>query len=229
MTHKQTATRYEIKLVTQEQHLHEARSWLRLHPMMFHQPYPTRRVNNIYFDTPHLHSLQENYSGVTERKKVRIRWYGDDTGTVNGTLEVKLKRAKLGWKISQLLPEPLSLECGSWNKIVEAIHAQLTEEFRHYLYQASTPVLINRYQREYYLSADGKVRATLDYSEETYDQRCSDRPNLTRATPSPREIVLEFKATADANHPLAKAVSHMPLRVSRCSKYVRGIESLVGT
>ena len=57
------------------------RHWLHMHPAGFFSPYPERQVNNVYFDTWDYRAYAENLAGVSERSKVRYRWYGDSAGS----------------------------------------------------------------------------------------------------------------------------------------------------
>ena len=44
---------------------------------MFKEVYPKRVVNSIYFDTDIYQDVWDNINGFGNRKKIRIRWYGD--------------------------------------------------------------------------------------------------------------------------------------------------------
>ena len=90
--------RYELKLVCEPHRLAQARSWIRLHPARFVVAYPPRRVNSLYLDTPDLSSLGENLAGVSDRQKLRLRWYGDSVRAIEPLLELKQKRNLLGRK-----------------------------------------------------------------------------------------------------------------------------------
>ena len=79
---------------------------IKTHPAIFNEIYYKRYVNNIYFDNLDLTSFKDNIEGVNERKKVRIRWYGDLFGLCkNPVLEIKYKKGFLGWKEKHLLPD----------------------------------------------------------------------------------------------------------------------------
>jgi len=54
----------------------EALAFVRRHPALFHEPYPERTVNNIYFDTPDFRHFHDHIAGTAQRLKVRVRWYG---------------------------------------------------------------------------------------------------------------------------------------------------------
>jgi hypothetical protein len=223
----QDLTRQELKLIAAPWMLPNVRTWIRLNGVGFYSPYPKRQVNNIYFDTPHLDSWAENLSGVTSRRKVRLRWYGEDAASVLGVLEIKCKRNKRSWKLSQSLSKPLDLTSSGWPDIVQIIHRELKEDLCRYFDFANSPVLINQYCREYYVSFDETVRVTLDYSPMLYDQRHTQRPNLHFSTPNIRDMVIEFKANPEHSEYLQELLQDIPLRISRSSKYSRGIAALM--
>lgn len=221
-------SRYEIKLTANDLMLPQVRAWLRVHPAAFRESYPCRQVNNIYFDTPDLISAFENLSGVSTRRKVRLRWYGDNWADIRGVFEVKRKRNMHGWKLSQPLSEKLDLSNMTWAEVISVIRNDLRDDLRMHLASTGLPVLINRYLREYYTSSDGIVRVTLDYRQRIYDQRYGAVPNLAFAVPPSGDLVMEFKSGCEYHRRLADVVSGVPLRLERYSKYVQGVETLLG-
>ncbi len=222
--------RYEIKIPCALHLLPQVQAWVRLHLAHWRIAHPPRQVNNIYFDTADCRMLNENLSGVGERGKLRLRWYGPDLQTVVGArLELKYREGTVGWKDVRPLDVTLDLSRLSWPEIYRTLCEVLCEaadtRFALLLAQFSYPVLINCYQRAYYVTADQAVRLTLDTGLRAYDQRYSHRPNLSRVAPMTEHVVVELKAAADrASYArLAEAVARFPLRPDRHSKYVHGM------
>jgi len=215
-------------MVTQHWHLHDVESWIRLHHAAFLPAYPQRRVNNIYFDTPDLSSFAENLAGMAERRKLRLRWYGDEWTAVEGILEHKCKRDFAGWKIQYPLTTKKDLTRMSWAGLVKSIENDVSDELKHELRMKWRPILINSYQRRYYISANHKVRATIDFALLCYDQRFSAYPNISRPSPGQRLIILEVKASVDDRNELADVVSGFPLRAGKHSKYISALEESLG-
>ena len=60
--------------------------------LFFRTQFPLRKVNSIYFDTYDYNSIRENLDGVSNKKKIRIRWYGDKNITKNPIIETKSKK-----------------------------------------------------------------------------------------------------------------------------------------
>jgi hypothetical protein len=219
-----TGLRYELKLVCDPHRLVQARSWIRLHPAGFIVAYPPRRVNSLYLDTPHLSSFDENLAGVSERQKLRLRWYGEDVREIEPVLELKQKRDLLGCKRQVRLPCKLDLT-SSWRKILGAVRACVEPEWRMVLQMTDQPILLNHYQREYYATPDGALRVTLDYACAAYDQRLSLRPNLRVPLPIADRVVIEIKAAPEHAERLQEAVAQFPVLRTRNSKYVGSLQA----
>jgi hypothetical protein len=219
-----TGLRYELKLVCDPHRLAQARSWIRLHPAGFVVTYPPRRVNSLYFDTLHLSSFDENLAGVSERQKLRLRWYGEGIREVEPVLELKQKRDMLGRKKQAQLPCKLDLT-SSWREILGTVRACVEPEWRVLLQTVDQPTLFNHYQREYYAAPDGALRVTLDYACAAFDQRLSLRPNLRVPLPIADRVVIELKAALEQAERLQEAVVQFPALRTRNSKYVGSLQT----
>lgn len=221
------STRYEIKMETEQSMLPQLLSWLRVHPAGFYKAYPDRQVNNVYFDTPHLSSFAENLSGISVRRKMRLRWYGNETENIQATLEIKCKRNQNGWKKSQRLSKALNLNNTSWIDLRKLIREELKPDIQSFFDHSCWPVILNQYYREYYLSFDAKVRITIDFSQKVYNQMLYGYPNVTFSVPTSNQVVVvEVKANTMHRENLAEIISHIPLRVSKHSKYALGMEAI---
>jgi hypothetical protein len=216
--------RYELKMVCAPVWLAQARTWIRLHPAGFRQAYPPRLVNNLYLDTPHLNSFNANRVGVSTRQKLRLRWYGktDGASTNKPILELKSKENLLGDKKQQVLDCVLDWK-RPYAHILQTIRDHAGTEWQQWLLTITRPTLINRYQREYYISADGTMRATLDFNQVAFGQRLARHPNFQRQLYLPDLVVIELKAVPEHSEQLQAAMAHFPIPRSRNSKYVNGI------
>jgi len=216
--------RYELKLPADAALLPQVRSWIRLHPEGFRAAYPTRLVNNLYLDAPGLTNLAENLAGQAERRKLRLRWYGDTPSPpiVHAILELKIKHGSVGDKRRLPLPEPLALNL-PYSDLLPALRAAVNEEWRPWLQRAGQPALINRYRRDYFVSPDGVIRCTLDYEQAFFDQRFSVYPNLSHALAALDRIVVEVKAPVSVGERLERAMDSFPIPRDRHSKYVDGL------
>jgi hypothetical protein len=219
--------RYEVKLVAHGLSLNLARSWIRTHGRAFVPSYPPRRVNNLYFDTHGLQWLEDSLEGISERRKVRFRWYGDATSAVQGVFEVKRKLDQVSWKVRYPLTGKYDLEKGPrWASTIPEMMAELPPWMKSEVGADWTPILINRYRREYYVSGERGVRITLDSGQEVYDQRLSAHPNLSRRALSQDTVIIEVKGGIEVWERVKDVVSELPVSITRNSKYTLGFEAI---
>lgn len=216
--------RYEVKFAAAGSHLDRVLAWLRLHPAGFRTAHPDRRVHNVYFDSHDYAAVDEKLAGDSARHKLRYRWYGERALPDAGVLELKCRRNTYGWKLQH--PVAAAPACSAWPAFVRALRAGLPVGPRGWLDEHPAVVLINRYERRYFVSADGRVRMTVDTGLAAYDQRLRARPNTTHAAPMPDQLVLECKF-ARADRELAVAcLGDVPIRVSAHSKYALAVAAI---
>jgi hypothetical protein len=120
--------RYELKVVADYELFNQIKSWLRVHPAVFFVIYPHRQINNVYFDAHSLASYEENISGISTRKKVRLRWYGESSSDIQGIFEIKFRRNFFGWKVLSPLSKVVDLSKFSWSEIGAVIRGDLPED-----------------------------------------------------------------------------------------------------
>ena len=214
--------RHEIKMVCDESTLPDLHVWINLHPEMFVEAYPPRRVNSIYFDSYEGDCLDDNLDGVSDRRKLRFRWYGEDHAHARGTLELKCKESRVGWKVLQPIPVVLDLTTLSWSEIMGLLRQHADGLVGIWLSAVDQPVVINSYMREYYESVDHQLRVTADYDLVAYEQVMYCAPNLVVPAPAAHQIVVEVKADAVLHTRVSDALSSFPWQVGRNSKYVTG-------
>ena len=220
--------RIEIKFVAYEIHHHTLLQWLRLNPAGFVVPYPDRLVNNLYFDTHDYAAFNDNLLGASSRTKVRYRWYGHSLGPDAGTLEIKCKRNYFGWKLHYQVDRAPYKPGANWRDIRQALLEQLPAEGKQTLNANPFPVLINRYYRKYFVSADGKIRVTVDTKQAVMDQRFKPCPNFIHRANLPHTLVVEFKFDRRDRKLASQVLQGVPLRVSRHSKYINGVRAIQG-
>jgi hypothetical protein len=217
------STRYEVKMVCLERQLPLVRAWLWLHPDAFVEAFPPRQVNNLYLDSQDLDCLNANLIGVSERSKLRLRWYGDNHTEVQGALELKRRSSQVGWKESCPIPVKLDLTRISWQELIWQLKEHARGNSAVWLSSADRPVLINSYTREYYVSADRQVRITLDYDQVVYEQVTYAAPNLVVRSPVEPCVVVEVKSDSDLHRRVSNVLTSFPVQTQRNSKYVDGV------
>jgi SPX domain protein involved in polyphosphate accumulation len=218
--------RQEIKFVTNSYNLSKILLWIKSSNCMFISPYPERWVNNIYFDTYNYQNYQENLSGESIRRKLRYRWYNNESEISPGRLEMKLKRNFFGWKeIYRVMENPYS-EGGNWKETISNISNAIPESASQILKLTNFPVIINRYKRMYFISADKKIRVTVDQDQSVCDQRYKQYPNFKKKANLPDTIVIEFKFSRDDVGEASNAMQGFPVRVSKHSKYMNAVDAV---
>lgn len=216
-------TRYEIKIPFPAEKTPEVMAWIHLHPEQWHTAYPPRQVNNIYFDTFSMANLHANLSGLSERSKLRVRWYGKNIERVEkAQLELKHKQGTIGWKSIYFIPGTLNLARYSWHHIMATLKTRInaaTNFFQRY----PVPTIINSYYRNYYTSPDEALRLTVDTNLMAYDQQMSLHPNIRHLSLPQPYIVVEIKTHPDNVERLTKVLSRISSRVTRFSKYIHAV------
>ena len=189
------------------------------------RPIRRRSVNNLYLDSPEFRDYHDHVNGVAHRTKTRLRWYGAWSGCIaTPTLEHKLKCGLVSGKVSHGLP-PLSMNGHVSRPDLEAafdsanLPALARSALRHL-----QPSLLNRYQRHYFQSADGRFRLTVDSGLQFAAARQAQGTGVSFCPPA-APVVVELKyGLAEAEY-AAPVTNALPFRLARCSKYVLGITS----
>lgn len=211
--------RHELKLAANEDALPRLRMALRLDRAGIRPLHPARLVQSLYLDTPFMRALEENLAGLSARKKLRLRWYGHGTSGVTAHLELKCRENSLGWKEILALPEPMELAGQTRQGFMAALQRGADPLWRTRL-AGVEPSQWVRYRREYFTSADRRVRITLDRELSFFDQRRLARLSDHEPTPSQRLLVLELKCAPGDLEAARGIVDRIPIPLGRCSKFV---------
>jgi SPX domain protein involved in polyphosphate accumulation len=218
--------RFERKFFISDFSIEEVTTAVELHPDFFSEIFEKRYVNNVYFDTDELSCYHDNIEGKSERVKLRIRWYGNFKGLIEKPiLEIKIKKGQLGNKIS------IPLESFVFNSIsdventlkqVNSLELGLPVDLSFF-----KPSLLNRYARTYHLSADKKYRVTLDQEQKFLEAAPFENMEVN-AIEDTTSVILELKYAQNDDDYARTIISKFPFRLTRSSKYVRGLELLHG-
>ncbi|MCP4050337.1 MAG: polyphosphate polymerase domain-containing protein [bacterium] len=201
---------------------------IKSHPAFFSEIYAQRFINNIYFDTAGFKSYHDNIYGVSLRKKIRIRWYGDLFGFIKQpVMELKLKNGLLCNKESYGLSSLKLNNSFSNNNIKKCIHNSESYDFLNKELLCVNPVLLNRYSRKYYLSSDKKYRITVD-TDLLYYPVNGVYNNFIYNFSDKNTIVLELKYDVSHDEQADEISAYFPFRMTRSSKYVDGITGVYG-
>ena len=91
--------------------------------------------------------------------------------------------------------------------------------------QDQIPVLLNRYRRKYYESNDKKFRITIDDDQSFYKIKAYNNDFLYKYEDSD-SIIVELKYNINSDSEVANITNALPFRLTKSSKYARGIELL---
>ena len=104
------------------------------------------------------------------------------------------------------------------------VESSVTDSMRRELDHVE-PALLNHYRRQYFRSADRRVRVTIDSGLEFCRFRRHGNSFLDRFR-APRLIVLEIKYADPACSHATDIARAIPFRLTRMSKYVFGLDLL---
>ena len=158
------------------------------------------RVNSLYFDSPDYGCFWDKEAGVADRKKLRLRYYGDElTPETPVFAEIKRKQDAL------VIKDRVSLsarECQGpalGRRLMDMARVDKNNEFLQELLwfklrNALRPTVMIRYNRFALVGRrDKDVRATIDEGINTgLQSRLSDKPRLPRKV-YPQGVVFEVK------------------------------------
>jgi SPX domain protein involved in polyphosphate accumulation len=218
--------RYERKFFLSGLSTREIEWIIKRHSALFREIHSERFVNNIYFDTPTLDYYYSNLEGDSERMKVRIRWYGDLEGKIAApALELKSKRGNVGSKASYRLAEfEMGPDLDRRAALALFERSSLPKRLADTLHGVE-PILVNRYRRRYFQSVDKRFRITLDADMEVRPVRAAGSRSLERCIDTHHRIV-ELKYVPDDDSEASRVTAEFPFRVTKSSKYAKGVTDL---
>lgn len=208
--------RYERKYRIENQHYLQVLQEVMSINGAFSSAYPDRWVNSIYLDNMNYGALRENLSGVSNRSKYRMRWYGEDFLDIpNPILEEKVKSNLLGYKNFKKI--------GSTTLNAENLRACLGLDMLKDL--SLEPVIMVRYRRTYLESFDHRVRITIDSNLEyrgVNNYEIDPFPYVDAA------IILEIKYDQDIEEEIQDILQAVKYRLTKNSKFVSGMMNYWG-
>ena len=145
-------------------------------PRDSHQFGESYLIRSLYFDTYDEKCISENDSGVDDRKKYRIRTYGESDGFIR--LEIKEKRNSLTKKSSCVITRDeakvLALrDCFSDNIPEFGERRVLNEFLLERKCNGLLPKAVIEYERSAYVYKIGNVRITIDQNISASGDLCS--------------------------------------------------------
>ncbi len=216
--------RYERKFVISELNSYEIEHLIRHNPAIFSEIFYERMVNNIYLDSIDLKNYNENLIGISNRIKIRIRWYGGVFGIIKKpVLELKVKNNELGRKLSFPLKGFILDKKFSLNLLQKVFSKSNLPKWLVERLKLYSPSLLNSYKRKYFISANKKYRITLDKDQIFY--KIKNRNNFFKEKITNKKIcILEIKYALEDYKRAANITRYFPFRLIANSKYVNGMD-----
>lgn len=188
----------------------------------FNFTFTKRKVNSIYFDDLNNTSILENLYGLENKKKIRIRWYGDSKIINNPRLEIKKKKGFITEKKVYYLPEIKYLYFPneySINKIRLIVEKKLFK--KKLIDKQLHPVLSTHYEREYLISNNNLVRATIDNNISSISLKDESKSNLNKNFFN--TTILEMKYPIKLDYYVRDKLKNMTLRLTKNSKFINSV------
>jgi len=219
--------RYERKFIVPDNYsVNEIEHQIKSNSSLFREVFHERQVNNIYFDTWKHTNYHDNVIGISHRKKIRIRWYGETFGRVeNPVLEIKIKKGLIGDKWTFKM-NPFTLNDQFSGMYIQGIFKDseiplpILEDLK-----MNVPTLLNSYQRKYFISADKRFRITLDFHLKYYNMEVKHN-NFNKIPEKDPNKIVEMKYSQSDDNDAKKITSQFSFRLHKNSKYVNGIYAL---
>ena len=181
---------------------------------LFTNQFSDRQVNSIYFDDENYSSIIQNIDGISEKKKYRLRWYGDFKIITNPTFEIKSKK---GFEVSKKnfdLPEMSNLNLLDYND-VEKIELLINNNFN--FKNKLFPILTTHYLRSYFISSNKLVRSTVDRNLKSLLLYKNRNLNIIKEY---EDIILEFKYDLNLDEYVRSNLGNISSRLSKNSKFI---------
>lgn len=182
----------------------------------FKKIFPDRIINSIYIDTSNYDFVKNNINGVSERKKIRFRWYNNNLNKIyieekkknNFNVSKNIERIEFLINNNELL-----------KSLKDNFHKIKFKNKNNFNYKF---ILKTNYKRSYWLSNSKKIRATIDV-----DINTSSLNNFTKSIYF-GDTVLEFKFHPNHEKYFRDIYSNgfTHLRSQKYSKYVRSFLEL---
>ena len=214
--------RYEIKFQLNEGKYAAIINWLYI-MSKFTRKYPNRMVNSLYFDDLNFNSVRDNLSGVLERKKFRLRWYGRDLSNAKSLIyETKIRNGRLGGKkLLNLDKIKSSLHGANISKITDVLNRYRFKSNYEISKEYLLPSLFVNYEREYFqdntdirITIDSKINFSIPSPEKSLNE-------LRKTAFSQRVLEVKFN---QASKDLAQSyIARFKLTPVRNSKYLTGL------
>lgn len=214
--------RYELKFVIDNSRLSDAMQWMYNHTHA-RERFKKRKVNTLYFDDVDFSSVRDNLAGISSRKKLRLRWYGDGD-TSQPYFQMKIRNGRLGYKNSYPIDSLKESLLGMNAKEIASECEKEMKKQQVIMDTHLTPTLQVCYDREYYEDLNG-VRITIDQNISFFGSLPQNKLNSTLFASYPYNV-MEVKFKPHLKPQVSELMRHMHITPKRHSKYLVGLSVL---
>ena len=212
--------RYEIKFILNETNYSNASFIINAKTSM-KKNFSNRVVNSLYFDDMNFSSIQDNLIGLADRKKMRLRWYDNNSFDKRAIFEIKKRRGRLGskdtFKIDSLYGSVMDFKINDVSNLINKDLLKKEVVLSEYL-QSTLQV---SYERQYYRNFEN-IRVTIDrnigFSYPMLQQKML--PNMQLHYPY---SILEVKFDPKDKLAAFSIIKSLGLTPKRHSKYLAGM------
>ncbi len=212
---KNKLNRFERKWVFRSKNYLSLINSLLRSDLFFTNQYPNRKVNSIYFDDLNFSSIRENLDGVSNKKKIRVRWYGKKNILIKPQLEIKSKKGAETTKKNYSMNELNNLKFTDYTnleKINDLVNLKVKSK------KIIKSLLSTHYEREYFVSNDSKIRATVDYNLQSIYLNNLSQLNIIKNFN--KVCILELKYSIKLDKFVRQKLKNITLRLTKNSKFV---------
>ena len=218
--------RYERKFILEDHSINTLDDLDSFLPINFYEKYQSRRVNSIYYDTQNFQLAEDSMNGLSNRYKIRIRYYGKINGISSPKLEIKSKFGLVGnKKIFDLSQIDLFDKKFSLINLVKTLNIDLPD--LNLLFTLKPKILIS-YKRKYFISECNRFRFTLDNDigfKSVSENSILKSINQNMLFKQPYKI-LELKYLKSEEIKASALCQMLPARLTSFSKYSSALQIL---
>ncbi len=212
---KNKLNRFERKWVFRSKNYLSLINSLLRSDLFFTNQYPNRKVNSIYFDDLNFSSIRENLDGISNKKKIRVRWYGKKNILTKPQLEIKSKKGAETTKKNYSMNQLNNLKFTDYTnleKINDLVNLKVKSK------KIIKSLLSTHYEREYFVSNDSKIRATVDYNLQSIYLNNLSQLNIIKNFN--KVCILELKYSIKSDKFVRQKLKNITLRLTKNSKFV---------
>ena len=190
----------------------------------FKEIYPKRIISSLYYDDINYKNYYDSINGLSERSKLRIRFYNKNLDNLQ--IEIKNKQGELGNKLFPNLKDIFYDDLYNLEYPTELIKSS-KKCFPNKVNNKYYPLIFVNYKRRYFISEFKDMRITIDSSIKFSAASLKNKSIFIDSPRNAEHNVLEIKFSQDQiiNENFIYILSNnFDLSLDRSSKYCDAVE-----